>query len=62
MSNPYADAGVRLRGNLHSPSDRSDGELSRREMIGWYAAHGFDFVSVTDHMGVVWTGVKRGSL
>ncbi|MCR4440789.1 MAG: hypothetical protein QHH10_01380 [Peptococcaceae bacterium] len=62
VSNPYTGEGVWLRGNLHSHSDRSDGELSRREMVEWYAAHGFGFVSVTDHMGWVWTGAKRSSL
>src|SRR5688572_1090370 len=39
-----------LKGQLHAHTDRSgDSETPPATALRWYAAHGFDFVVVTDH-------------
>ena len=38
-----------LKGNLHTHSTKSDGNLSPEELIKKYREEGFDFVAVTDH-------------
>jgi len=39
-----------LKGQLHAHTDRSgDSETPVATALAWYAAHGFDFVVVTDH-------------
>jgi hypothetical protein len=43
------DAAAFRRGNLHSHSNRSDGDSPPAEVYGWYRAHGYDFIAVTDH-------------
>ena len=43
------DRGGWYRGNLHMHTTRSDGALDRDAAIRFYAAHGYDFVAVTDH-------------
>lgn len=37
------------RGNLHAHSNASDGDATPDEVIGWYKAHGYAFVALTDH-------------
>jgi hypothetical protein len=37
------------RGNLHTHTNRSDGDSSPRAVYTWYRDHGYDFVVVTDH-------------
>jgi hypothetical protein len=37
------------RGNLHTHSNRSDGDSSPAEVYAWYRAHGYDFIAITDH-------------
>ncbi|UED88417.1 CehA/McbA family metallohydrolase [Streptomyces profundus] len=49
MESPFGRAGRFWRGNLHAHSDRSDGALSPREVVGRYREAGYDFVAVTDH-------------
>ncbi|NPV08990.1 MAG: CehA/McbA family metallohydrolase [Anaerolineae bacterium] len=38
-----------FRGNLHTHTTVSDGELSPQDAVRWYRDHGYDFVAVTDH-------------
>lgn len=47
--NPFASQGVWLRGNTHSHSTESDGQLTPAEIAESYAQHGYDFVILTDH-------------
>jgi hypothetical protein len=42
-------AAVWLKGNLHTHTLESDGDSSPAEIVQWYAAHGYDFLSITDH-------------
>jgi hypothetical protein len=37
------------RGNLHTHTNRSDGDSSPRDVYSWYRDHGYDFVAITDH-------------
>jgi len=37
------------RGNLHTHSTNSDGNLSPAETVAWYRDSGYDFVAMTDH-------------
>lgn len=41
--------GVWLKGNLHSHSTASDGDLAPEAVIRAYAQRGYDFLSLTDH-------------
>lgn len=41
--------GIWLKGNLHSHSTVSDGYFEPLELAKLYAAHGYDFLSMTDH-------------
>jgi hypothetical protein len=38
-----------LKGNLHTHSDRSDGDSAPADVVAWYRAHGYDFLALTDH-------------
>ena len=46
---PFNQPGRFWRGNLHTHSDRSDGELPPEEVGRRYRAAGYDFLAVTDH-------------
>jgi hypothetical protein len=37
------------RGNVHTHSTRSDGSAPLEAMVGWYRAHGYQFVAMTEH-------------
>lgn len=37
------------RGNLHTHTTLSDGNSSPEQTILWYAAHGYQFLAITDH-------------
>lgn len=45
----FTSEGIWLKGNLHSHTTVSDGVYDPREMAEDYAAHGYDFISMTDH-------------
>lgn len=45
----FVPEGVWLKGNLHSHTTVSDGVYDPREMAEDYAAHGYHFISMTDH-------------
>ncbi|MFZ4395405.1 MAG: CehA/McbA family metallohydrolase [Kiritimatiellia bacterium] len=50
LESPYEQAGeLWLRGNLHTHTKRSDGSVSPQAMVMVYAAHGYDFLAVSDH-------------
>jgi predicted metal-dependent phosphoesterase TrpH len=38
-----------FKGNTHTHTTQSDGDTSPREVIRWYAAHGYDFLALSDH-------------
>ncbi len=46
---PFKMPGRFWRGNLHTHSSRSDGNLEPAETVAWYRENGYDFVSLTDH-------------
>ena len=46
---PFALPGRFYRGNLHTHSTLSDGRLSPDAVVEAYQAHGYDFISLTDH-------------
>lgn len=46
---PFAQPGRFFRGNIHTHSDRSDGQLEPGETVAWYRDNGYDFVAITDH-------------
>jgi hypothetical protein len=48
-TNPFAAPGRWYRGNLHTHTTESDGLMSPEEMVDWHVAHGYDFLSLTDH-------------
>lgn len=41
--------GIWLKGNLHSHSTVSDGQLAPEDLVKSYALHGYDFLSISDH-------------
>lgn len=45
----FSHEGLWLKGNLHSHTTVSDGVYTPEEMAADYAAHGYDFISMTDH-------------
>jgi len=45
----FRQDGVWLKGNLHSHTTNSDGEVSAQELTDWYRQHGYDFLAITDH-------------
>ncbi|MFB6227575.1 MAG: CehA/McbA family metallohydrolase [Halobacteriales archaeon] len=51
LRSPYAggDDSQWLRGNLHTHTDRSDGELALTEVVDTYESEGYDFLAISDH-------------
>src|SRR5687768_11437451 len=47
--NPFAVVGEWRRGNIHTHSTASDGQMSVAQVADWYAARGYDFLCITDH-------------
>lgn len=45
----FPEEGVWLKGNIHSHSTVSDGDLSPEELAEGYKAHGYSFLALTDH-------------
>jgi len=48
-TNPFEMPGRWLKGNLHTHTTRSDGELDVDERIAAYHDAGYDFIALTDH-------------
>jgi hypothetical protein len=38
-----------LKGNLHTHTNRSDGNDAPEDVVAWYRSHGYQFVALTDH-------------
>jgi hypothetical protein len=38
-----------LKGNLHTHTTRSDGDVLPEAAVSWYADHGYDFLALSDH-------------
>ena len=38
-----------FKGNTHTHTDKSDGDSSPEDVVGWYKNNGYDFVVLTDH-------------
>ncbi|HCG77137.1 MAG: hypothetical protein COZ37_06215 [bacterium (Candidatus Ratteibacteria) CG_4_10_14_3_um_filter_41_18] len=49
FNNPFSAEGNWYKGNLHTHTDNSDGELSPREVISLYHRRGYKILSLTDH-------------
>jgi len=49
LANPFAASGKWYKGNLHTHTARSDGELEPEEIEQSYRAAGYDFLALTDH-------------
>jgi hypothetical protein len=50
LHNPYNnDTQAWLKGNLHTHTTKSDGNLGPQETIDTYAALGYDFLMISDH-------------
>lgn len=49
MDTPFSRPGRFWRGNLHTHSTLSDGRRSPEEVCRFYAAAGYDFLSLTEH-------------
>ena len=45
----FPNAGTWLKGNIHSHTTRTDGLCPPEQQICDYHAHGYDFLSITDH-------------
>ncbi len=52
MPNAFEVAGNWYKGNLHTHTTVSDGELTPQETIEVYAEAGYDFLALTDHNAV----------
>ena len=51
-ANPFRQPGQWYRGNTHSHSTESDGQLPMSERFGAYREAGYDFLVLTDHRKV----------
>ncbi|MGI6367356.1 MAG: CehA/McbA family metallohydrolase [Anaerolineae bacterium] len=49
FTSPYQKPGRWFKGNLHTHSTQSDGELTPDQVIAWYDDHGYDLIAVSDH-------------
>ena len=49
MSNPFQCKGRWFKGNLHTHTTGSDGDLPAAEMARKYREAGYDFLAITDH-------------
>jgi len=59
VMNPFALPGRWYKGNLHAHTTNSDGRLSPEEVVAFYRAAGYDFLSITDHEVVTWMEASR---
>ncbi|MFN0186519.1 MAG: PHP domain-containing protein, partial [Aquabacterium sp.] len=48
-SNPFDQPGTFFKGNLHTHSDTSDGQLPAEEVCRRYRERGYDFICLSDH-------------
>jgi len=57
FSNPFSAPGRWWKGNLHTHTTVSDGELDPRDAAARYRALGYDFLAITDH-GAITTPIE----
>ncbi len=48
------------KGNLHTHTLKSDGDASPEKVARWYARHGYDFLTLTDHDRLTLVGHLHG--
>jgi len=53
MGNPFSMEGEWYKGNLHTHTNNSDGDLPTAQMAEQYRVAGYDFLCITDHNKVV---------
>ncbi|MBN1368652.1 MAG: hypothetical protein JW954_00260 [Dehalococcoidaceae bacterium] len=53
IQNPYAGTGQWYKGNIHTHTTESDGELAPNEAALLYEEKGYDFLGITDHVSWV---------
>jgi len=58
--NPFEAAGNWYKGNLHTHTTNSDGELSPDEVCRAYKKAGYDFLCITDHNRITKTDGVEG--
>ncbi|MCW3991652.1 MAG: CehA/McbA family metallohydrolase [Candidatus Bathyarchaeota archaeon] len=56
FNNPFEARGHWFRGNLHTHSSNSDGNLTVKQLVSLYRRCGYDFLSITDHGKLTETG------
>jgi len=56
MPNPFEIEGNWYKGNLHTHTNNSDGELSPEEVLEGYKKHNYDFLAITDHNKITEVG------
>ena len=49
----FPEEGIWLKGNIHSHSTVSDGQIAPLDLARLYYEHGYDFLSMTDHNVIV---------
>ena len=48
------------KGNLHTHTNKSDGDASPEKVARWYGRHGYDFLTLSDHDRLTLLGRLRG--
>jgi len=56
FNNPFEARGRWFKGNLHTHSSNSDGNLTVKQLVSLYRRSGYDFLSITDHGRLTETG------
>ena len=49
------------KGNIHTHTLKSDGDISPEEVVRWYGRHGYDFLTLTDHDILTLVGHLHGT-
>jgi len=47
--NPFEEGGSWFKGNLHTHTTNSDGQMTAEQVVRLYEEAGYDFLSITDH-------------
>lgn len=57
FDNPFEAGGDWFKGNIHTHTTNSDGQMTPEQMVHRYEGAGYDFLAITDH-GIL-TGTKE---
>jgi len=49
FADPFSLPGQWFKGNLHTHSTNSDGQLTPEEVVHWYRSRGYNFLALTEH-------------